>query len=167
MLFVAFAAYTAAAQDAKTADLKKAEMKKVERWAGQWRGSGWAQYGPKRETFTGGELVQKKLDGLALLVEGKFTNAEGKVIHETLAVLSYDDKARGFAFDTFLATGSAGNYVLKVLPETFEWGFETPGGTIRFTIRIDNDVWFEIGEFSPDGGKTWIKTFEMKLERVK
>lgn len=148
-------------------DAKKTEMKKLEKWVGQWRGSGWSQYGPKRETFTGTETIQRKIDGLALLVEGRFTNPEGRVIHEKLAVLSYDEKIKGYGFNTFLASGSIGDHVLKVLPESYAWGFETPSGTVRFTIKIDNDVWFEIGEFSRDGGKTWIKTFEMKLDRVK
>ncbi len=153
-------------QDAAAVELKKAEMKKLDKLAGQWKGSGWSQYGAKREPFTGGELVQKKVDGTALLVEGKFTNSEGKVIHETLAVMAYDDRAKAYKFNTYLANGSAGLHDLKLLPDGYEWGFQTPAGTVRFTIKIDSDTWFEIGEFSRDG-KTWIRTFEMKLEKVK
>ena len=169
ILFILALAFTAAAQPSNAIEAKKAEMKKVEKWAGQWRGGGWSQYGPKRETFTGTETVQRKLDGLALLVEGRFTNAEGRVIHETLAVLSWDQQLKDtYNFDTYLANGSTGKHVLKVLPDRYEWGLQTPdGGTVRFTIKIDKDIWFEIGEFSRDGGKTWIQTFEMKLERVK
>lgn len=162
-----FFAVAASAQPPNTAEGKKVEMKKLDKWAGQWKGSGWAQYGPKRESFTGGENIQKKVDGLALLVEGKFTNSEGKVIHETLAVLSYNEVLKNYRFDTFLATGMSGEYELKVLPDGYEWGFQIPAGIVRYTIKIDNDVWFEIGEFSRDGGKTWFKNFEMKLERVK
>ncbi len=160
----------ALAQDpnsAALAALKKTEMKKLEKLAGQWKGSGWAQYGPTKETFTGGELVQKKVDGLALLIEGKFTNSGGKVIHETLAVMSFDIAAKAYKFDTFLASGASAEYDLKVFPDRYEWGFQVPGGTVRFTIKIDNDVWFEVGEFSSDGGKTWLRNFEMKLNRVK
>lgn len=154
------------AQDPASAELRRTEMKKLEKMAGQWKGSGWTQYAQGKETFTGGELVQKKVDGLALLVEGKFTNSAGKVIHETLAVMSFDDKRAGYRFNTFLANGMTGEYDLKVFPDRFEWGFQIPSGTVRYTIKIENDVWFEIGEFSRDG-KTWFKNFEMKLERVK
>ena len=117
-------------QDAASVELRKTEMKKLEKMAGQWKGSGWAQYAQGKETFTGGEIVQKKVDGLALLVEGKFTNTAGKVIHETLAVMSYDDKLAGYRFNTFLANGMTGEHDLKVFPDRFEWGFQIPSGTV-------------------------------------
>ncbi len=147
--------------------LKKAEMKKVEKMVGHWKGSGWIQQGPKRETFTGTETVQSKLDGLATLVEGNFANTEGKVIHQTLAVLSYDDAKKNYRFATYLANGNGGVQDFKIVGDHFEWGFEIPNfGTVRYTIRVDDTTWFEIGEFSRDG-KTWMQNFEMKLDKVK
>jgi hypothetical protein len=157
---------TAASQGAPPTDAKKAEMKKVEKLAGKWEGSGWIQQGRTRENFTGQELVQKKLDGLALLVEGKFINSEGKVAHETLAVLSATDKPDTFSFATYLANGIAGVEEFRVVGDHYEWGFTIPAGTVRYTIRADENRWSEIGEFSPDG-KTWLKNFEMDLKRVK
>jgi hypothetical protein len=154
------------AQEMPSADGQRAEMKKLESLAGQWKGAGWIQQGAKRETFTGTETVQRKLDGLALLVEGKFSNAEGKIIHETLAVLSFDAKAKNYRFRTYLASGMSGEHDFKLLADGFEWGFQFPAGTIRYIIKTNNDVWFETGEFSGDG-KTWMKIFEMKLEKVK
>ena len=148
------------------ADLQRGEVKKLESMVGQWKGSGWIQQGAKRETFTGTETVQRKLDGLALLIEGKFGNPEGKVIHETLAVLDFNAKASKYRFRTYLASGMSGEQDLKIVGDGFEWGFQTPAGTIRYTIKTANDVWLEIGEFSKDG-KAWIKFFEMKLDRVK
>jgi hypothetical protein len=151
------------------ADAQRAEMKKLDSLTGQWKGSGWIQQGAKRETFTGTENVQRKIDGLALLVEGKFTNAEGKVIHETLAVLAYDPKAKGYRFRTYLASGMSGEHDFKLLPNDggYEWGFQFPNGQVRYIIKTNNDVWLETGEFSRDGGKTWLKIFEMKLDKVK
>ncbi|HUR98427.1 MAG TPA: hypothetical protein VMZ26_10220, partial [Pyrinomonadaceae bacterium] len=132
------------------------------------KGSGWyIAQGGKRETFTSSETVQNKIDGLALLVEGKHTNPEGKVVHETLAVLNYDEAAKIYKFATFLATGPTGTYDWKVVPTGYEWGFRTPnGGTLKYLIKTDANVWLETGEFSMDG-KTWAKIFEMKLDRVK
>ncbi|HVE58288.1 MAG TPA: hypothetical protein VNB22_15750 [Pyrinomonadaceae bacterium] len=154
------------AQGENTADLQRGEVKKLESMVGQWKGSGWIQQGAKRETFTGTETVQRKLDGLALLIEGKFANPEGKVIHETLAVLDFSAKAAKYRFRTYLASGISGEQDFKIVGDGFEWGFQTPAGTIRYTIKTANDVWFEIGEFAKDG-KTWMKFFEMKLDRVK
>ena len=122
--------------------------------------------GQRRENFIGSENVQWKLDGSALLVEGKFNNESGKVIHETLAVLTYNPSVKGYRFDTFLANGLSGQYDFKTVGDNFEWGFQIPAGTIRYTINTQNDSWSEIGEFSRDG-KTWMKTFEMTLKRTK
>jgi hypothetical protein len=163
--FVLFGALTNYAQD-MNADLQRGEVKKLESLVGQWKGSGWIQQGAKRENFTGTETVQRKIDGLALLVEGKFSNAEGKIIHETLAVLSFKPDAKKYEFRTYLANGMSGSHDFKLLADGYEWGFQFPNGNIRYVIKTNNDVWFETGEFSKDG-KTWMKIFEMKLEKVK
>lgn len=161
------AALTASAQENFNPEGQRAEMKKLESLAGQWKGSGWIQQGPKRETFTGTETVQRKLDGLALLVEGKFQNSEGKTIHETLAVLGFDPKMKGYRFRTYLFDGRSGEHDFKIVGDAFHWGFSFTGGTVRYIITTNNNVWLEIGEFSRDDGKTWMKFFEMKLEKVK
>lgn len=145
---------------------QRSEVKKLESLIGQWKGSGWIQQGPNRETFTGTENVQRKLDGLALLVEGKFANPEGKIIHETLAVLSFNAKDAKYRFSTYLASGRSGEQDFRTIDKGYEWGFKTDAGTIRYTIKTDNDVWFEVGEFSRDG-QNWTKFFEMKLDKVK
>lgn len=155
-------------QGAPNAETQRAEMKKLESLAGQWKGSGWIVLPDgKRETFTGTETVQRKIDGLALLIEGKFSSPEGKVIHETLAVLAFDPKAKGYRFRTYLASGTSGEHDFKLIADGFEWGFQFPGGSIRYIIKTANDVWLETGEFSRDGGKTSVKIFEMKLDKVK
>jgi hypothetical protein len=162
----AFSAFSISAQNEPSTELLRAEMSKLDKMVGQWKGSGWIQQGAKRETFSGTETVQRKIDGLALLVEGKFSNPEGKVIHETLAVLSFDPKAKSYDFRTYLANGMSGNHNFKLLADGYEWGFQFPAGNIRYIIKTNNDVWFETGEFSKDG-KTWMKIFEMKLDKVK
>lgn len=167
-LMLAAGAVTSFAQDFRAiAETKRAEMKRVDKMVGQWKGSGWIMQGPNRETFTGTENVQRKVDGLALLVEGRFTNPEGRVIHETLAAIAFDDKSKAIRMRTYLASGIAGEYDIKPVGENYEWGYEVGGGTIRYTIKIDPDHWNEVGEYTRDGGKTWMKVFEMNLDRVK
>ncbi|HUS20321.1 MAG TPA: hypothetical protein VMZ25_11785, partial [Terriglobales bacterium] len=125
--------------------------------------------GGVRETFTSWEKIQSKLDGVALLVEGLHkSKATGKVVHQTLAVISYDEQAKNFRFKTNLANGRAGDYTGKVLADNvFEWGMDVPRGRIRYTIKLtEKSEWSEVGEYSADG-TTWRKIFEMTLRKVK
>lgn len=155
-----------------TAAAQRAQIKNLEQIVGQWQGTGWIQQGAAKYNFAGSENVQKKIDGLALLVEGKFKtkiapNAEEKIIHETLAVISFDAKSQKYDFHTFLANGMSGKHELKPTADGLLWGFNFPNGGIRYLIKITGDVWFETGEISTDGGKTWRKFFEMELKKVK
>lgn len=166
-IIVLFVGFIGVSAQGNTADLQRAEVKKLESMIGQWKGSGWILQGEKRETFTGTETVQRKIDGLALLVEGKFSTPQGKIIHETLAILSYNAKNSKYVFRTYLASGMSGEHDFRIVSDGFEWGFQSPAaGTIRYTIKTANDVWFEVGEYSKDG-KTWVKFFEMTLQKVK
>ena len=147
-------------------DAQRAEMKKLDAMIGKWQGSGWIQQGKERETFTGTENVQKKLDGLAILVEGRFVDKKDVVIHETLGVLSYNQTSKDYDFNTFLASGRKGQYTMKAAETGWQWGFSFPGGVIRYNIKLTSDTWHEAGEMSMDEGKTWRPFFEMTLKKV-
>ena len=151
----------------KALETARSEVKKLDLLVGKWEGSGWMMQGPQKETFTGTENVQRKVDGLALLVEGKFTNKNNVVIHETLAVVSYNPKTSIFDFNTFLASGYKGVYELRSTADGFEWFVPFPGGKVRYTTKLSAESWWEIGEMSRDEGKTWVKMFEMNLKRVR
>jgi len=162
------AAVTITAQPKPDANI--AAMKKVDFMVGKWTGEGWMDMGPMRSTFHGTETVQRKLDGVALLVEGAFfgqrpgSNVEVPV-HTTLGVISFDPKTEKYRFSTWLATGSSGEHELKTLPNGWQWSIDAPNGTVRFTMTLnDAGDWFEIGERSPDG-TNWKKFFEMTLKR--
>ncbi|MBA3768019.1 MAG: hypothetical protein H0W99_13760 [Acidobacteria bacterium] len=147
------------------------EMKRLDYMVGQWKGTGWIEQAGRREAFAGTETIQSKLNGLALLVEGKFkAKVAGKdeevVIHETLAVLSFDEKAKMHRFRTYLVNGITGDHEVRLIEGGWQWGFQFPAGAIRYVVKVDKDQWFETGEISQDG-KTWRKFFEMTLNRVK
>lgn len=148
-------------------EAKKAGMKQVEKLIGRWEGAGWIYMGKDRWEFTGTELVQSKLDGLALLVEGKYvTKTEPpRVMHETLAVLTYDPAKKHFDFRTNLATGASKDFVMTANEPVYEWGFDAPNGKILYIITIKDGVWSEIGKVSRDGGQTWFQFFEMNLKK--
>ncbi len=154
-------------QSQEPAEAKRTEMKKLDGLIGQWSGSGWIMREKGKETFNGTETVQRKLDGLALLVEGNFKNKEGVIVHQTLAVLSPNTKTKNYDFRTYLANGMNGEQELKAIGGSWQWGFQVPNGIIRYDIKIENDMWIETGEMSRDDGKTWMKFFEMNLKRVK
>jgi len=162
-------AFTAAAfgQQTDTSSLKKARMSDLSQMAGTWRGSGWIQQGTSREEFSGTQLIQKKIDGLALLIDGKFVSPQGKVVYENLSVVTYDETARNYKLAAVLANGSPAVQDLKIVGDHYEWGFQIPKtGTVKYTIVINGDTWTQTGEFSRDG-KAWTKTLEMNLTRVK
>lgn len=146
-------------------------MKALDYMAGEWKGSGWIEQGGPRETFAGTETIQSKLNGLAMLVEGRFTGRppghdRDIIVHETLAVISYDRRGGKYNFRTYLANGSTGDHDFTVLDNGWQWGLEFPGGRMRYSMTLAGaDRWVEVGEISRDGA-TWRKFFEMTLQRA-
>ena len=148
-------------------------MKKLDRWVGEWKGSGWASSRRgERQEFTIVETVRRKVGGSVLLVEGRGTKKADKkeevVVHEALAVVSYDGKAKRYRWQSHDLRGQALEVEPKLVDGGIEWGFrsEEGGVTVRFTIQFDAQRWHEVGEASTDG-KTWNKFLEMTLERQK
>ncbi len=150
------------------------EMKKLQFLVGQWQGTGWNEFVPgQRGTATIMEIVQSKLDGTVLLLEGLGKakigpKGEEAVVHNALGILSYDPRAKQFSLRSYLSDGRHVDAAAKFVGDAFEWGFEIPRmGTIRYNIKLtDKGEWFETGEMSQDG-KTWRKIHEMTLRRVK
>ena len=160
-----FPALALAQRPDPTASLE--QMKKLDFLIGQWAGEGWTEYAPgQRHTFQSTETVENKLGGVALLIEG-FHTSNKVVTHHALALLSYDEQAGRYSFRSQLANGRGGNFEGTLAEEgVFEWGMQTPQGTIRYTITLnDAGQWYEIGEMSQDG-ETWRQFFEMTLDRV-
>ncbi len=137
---------------------------------GEWRGSGWAmQPDGSRHTTHVHETVVAKLDGTVLQVEGRGTGDDGALAHDALGLIYFDNMTRGLKMSSHLARGMHMLADMEVLEPNrqLRWGFEMPGGQIRYTITFKDDgqTWHEIGEFSPDGTQ-WFPTLEMTLQRV-
>jgi hypothetical protein len=148
-------------------------MKKLDFLVGQWKGEGRMEFAPgQRRTFKGTEVVQGKLDGLLLTIEGLHRGRVGDkkeevVVHNAFALVSYDDKAKRFRFQAFTSRGNYEDAEAKVSEGQLVWGMKVPQfGDVRYTIKLDQKGrWFEMGEVSQDG-KEWRKFFEMTLERI-
>lgn len=141
-----------------------AAMQKLSFLEGVWKGTAWMQMGPKREETTSAETVTREVGGNALLVKGLHRIADGRVVHDTLGVLSANEDGT-YAFHTWLANGRNGVYRGEWTDGAFVWGMDSPGGRVRYTIRLDDrGRWFEIGEREAKGAG-WTKFFEMTLAR--
>lgn len=155
---------------AQNARLSKNEMSKLSSWVGEWEGEGWQidQQTREKVPFKVKEQVISKLDGLALLVEGKGTNAEGnRVGHHAMAMVYFNADTKVYDFHSLVMQGQSTMAHGSFNEEgAFEWGFEVPQGRIRYVIQIEGDTWTEKGAFSMDGN-TWFPIIEMKLARVK
>jgi hypothetical protein len=135
---------------------------------GRWAGEGWMRQGPgEPQSFRGQETVEKRLAGQLLTIEGIHRAGQPEhVVHHAFAVISYNASTGRFRFLSFLADGRAGDYEGQLKDGAFVWGFENPQqGQVRFTIRVSNEEWHEIGEATRDGLQ-WSQFFEMKLRRV-
>jgi hypothetical protein len=152
--------------DAGIAEQKEA-ISKLDKSVGTWRGSGWMMLGPsQRAEFDQTESIEKKLDGTLLLIEGNGRDKQdpSRVVHDALAVMSYDPAKKQYVFSTY-ANGRHLEVPAEVNDKGFVWGFDMPYGRVRFTLEFSADTWHEIGEISRDGGKTWMKNFEMTLKK--
>src|SRR5690349_17745137 len=72
----------------------KAAIAKLDFMVGRWQGEAWQQRGPERVQTKMTEVVEKKLGGAVLLVEGRgvvpVAGAEDRVVHHALGVISFD-----------------------------------------------------------------------------
>ncbi|MBP6821054.1 MAG: hypothetical protein KA368_05900 [Acidobacteria bacterium] len=163
----------ALAQSAGTSSA--ADMKKLDFMIGDWKGEGWIEMGPGgRKNFKQSESIQSKLNGTVAIIEGlgksKLPDSgQEVVVHQALAVISFDSAAKKFQFRAFRADGKTIDAEMTASDQSLIWGFKDPQRNveIKYTIKLtDAGQWNEVGEFSMDG-KTWRKFFEMTLERVK
>lgn len=135
---------------------------------GRWRGQAWQQRGGERVQTEMLEVVERKLGGAVLLVEGRGTvpvpGAEGRVVHHALGVISFDPQAGRYTLRSYLSTGQSGDFTLTPVEGGVSWTREVPGGRIRNTARYTASEWHEVGEFSRDGS-SWTQVMELRLQK--
>lgn len=146
----------------------QASIARLDFMVGRWRGPAWQQRGAERVQTQMFEVVERKLGGAVLLVEGRGTipvaGGEDRVVHHALGVVSFDPASGTYTLRSWLATGQSGDFALTLIDGGVQWTREVPGGRVRNTARYTKDEWHEIGEFSRDG-TTWMQIMEMRLRR--
>ena len=152
-------------QPQPNAAVQREAMKKLDFLAGKWSGPATVSQGPGEPMkLTQSELVQFKMDGLVMLVEGTGRDAAGKIVFQALATISYDDTTSSYRFRAY----NNGHYLdteLKVTPKGFEWGYAAGPLKVNNVMRInEKGEWAEVTE-SGYGGTPPRKSVEMALQR--
>lgn len=169
LLLLLVAAVPLAAHADTGSQTAKAEIAKIAQMAGKWKGRGYIDLPGGRHESLSEESIEMRLDGRALLIEGLHRDVtSGAVNHHALAIIGWDDYQKQYRFMSTLAAGRTGYFPARLEGRKFIWSIPIPNGpTSRFTISLDDpDKWNEVGEQSRDGGATWVRFFEMNLERV-
>ncbi len=149
------------AQSTETDSISKANISQLEFMVGNWKGSGWMMgRDGQKSTFDQTELIQFKLDSTMVLIEGKGT-AQGKVIHNALALLTYNKAEDKIAFRSYMQNGQSGDFPAELIDGKLYW---YPNPNVRYIIwTTEKDQWYETGEFKR--GENWTQFFEMILDR--
>ncbi len=163
--------YFASAQSIPNPEVGRTAMAKLSSLIGRWEGEATIMQGSGRTLkVKQTEVVQKKLDGGALLIEGTGrenlgTDAE-KIVFQALAVCNFDPISQTYKFHAFRDNGMSIVADAELTDTGFIWGFEDGrGGKIRYTVTLKGDTWSEIGEYLVEG-KPARKTFEMTVKRI-
>lgn len=138
------------------------EISKLSFLVGDWKGTGWMMIQDgTRHSFDQYEKIQLKLDGTALLIEGT-GYADGKLIHDALAIVTYNKETYHFDFSSFLFSGKQGKFKAELIDDKLHW---YPAEFIRYIIYLnEKGQWYETGEMKR--GNDWIQFMEMTLDKM-
>lgn len=133
-------------------DAQREAMRKLLFLSGHWSGPVTIVRGTGEPLhLTQSEDVEYKLNGLVLLIEGKTTNSEGKVLFNALAAIAYDEASGTYRFRAY----NDGRYLdteLSVSSDGFSWSFTAGQAHIVNTMHLtDIDGWKELTEVAVNG----------------
>ena len=128
-------------------DAQREAMRKLSFLAGHWSGPVTIVRGPGEMLhLTQTEDVEYKLDDLVLLIEGKSTSADGKVLFSALATIAYDDASHTYRFRAY----NDGHYLdteLSVPANGFSWSFTAgPAHIVNIMHLTGKGAWDEVTE---------------------
>ncbi|XCF05539.1 hypothetical protein ABI125_12490 [Tamlana crocina] len=160
---IAIAIFTTAtvfSQNSETNPILKNKIKELSFMEGNWKGTGWMMNRNGKSEFSQTEEVQFKLDSTAILIEGKGIS-NGKVIHNALAILTYDKNKEHYSFRSYLPSGMTAEFKAEIIDNKLYW---YPNENVRYIVWLnENKQWYEIGEYKR--GEKWNKFFEMTLDK--
>ncbi len=134
---------------------------------GNWQGTAKTEGRPGQASTTliQYEKVEYDLNQSVLLIHGTGVT-KGDTVFQALGVISFDQTAKEYKFKSWLADGRQTDAWFHFTGENnMEWGFDVPGGSIKYVINNDGKHWTEKGYFSPDGNASY-PFFNMELEKL-
>jgi len=144
----------------------KAALEKLKFLEGKWKGEATittAQGETIKIVQT--EDVQYKLEGTVMLIEGTGRDAQGKIVFNALAVVSFEPATKIYRIRAW-NNGNSVETELKVGKETFEWGFDM--GLAKVAHKMSSDEkgrWSGLSEAKTPDGKT-VHSIRMLLSRA-
>jgi len=163
--FVSLGVALGAQQPASSSsDIQREAMRKLSFLAGHWSGPATIVRGPGEPLhLTQTEDVQYQLDGPVLLLQGKSTSADGKVLFSALATIAYDDASHTYRFRAY----NDGHYLdteLTVPANGFSWSYTAGPARIVNTMHLTGKgEWNEVTEVTV-GGNPPHRSVEMLLQ---
>jgi hypothetical protein len=148
------------------------EIKALKFLVGNWQGK--VKYEPgigQHEEVTWNSHVHYNVGGNILLIDekGSDVNNKNNTISEVFVVVQWDSVARLYPARLYYSgKGSASSAEAKgyLQDNKFVVLRNLSSGVNRYTIMLnEKGQWYELGEVSNDGGKTWKRRFEMVLIR--
>lgn len=149
-------------QNSETDSISKVKIIELKFMVGNWSGKGWMMGQGGKSEFDQTEKIQFKLDSTAILIEGKGIS-NGKVVHNALAILTYNKNDDNYSFRSYLPNGQNGEFKAEIIDDKLHW---YPKENVQFIIwQNEKGQWFEKGEFKREGN--WSQFFEMTLDKEK
>jgi hypothetical protein len=154
---------------ADTAAKRKA-MEKLRFLVGDWGGEATAMVGRGQQIRVfQTEWVRPKVGGQVIAVEGLARRYAPEGLKDTVfnswAVIEWAAD-RGYFMRSHVMDGRTGEFPIQVSDSGFVWGFDVPGGKVRYTMALTPaGEWYEKGEFTRDGTQ-WLPTMEMRLKKT-
>jgi hypothetical protein len=164
---ISFSLPVSAQQSASSSvDTQREAMRKLSFLAGHGAGPARIVRGPGETLHLDQtEDVEYKLDGLVLLIEGKSTSANGKVLFSALATIAYDDASHAYRFRAH----NDGHYLdteLSVLTNGFSWSFTAgPAHVVNSMHLTSKGEWDETTEVRV-GSNTPRRSVDMLLRHL-
>ncbi len=117
-----------------------------------------------RRTITQTERIGPFLDGTVRVIEGRGYDENGVVRFNAFGTISYDPSTQAFTLHSY-AQSYVGDYPFLATADGYEWTFPAGPVRIRYTAKIADGNFREIGERILPGAPT-VTIFEMNLRRI-
>lgn len=118
------------------------------------------------------ETVTSAAFATALFIQGRGRAAVGgsdRLLWDAAGLFGYDVPSKKFSFTSASGSGQTQMFAVTTHGDGFTWGFtDAKSVENKYVItRTSDGKWKEVGQTSPDGGKTWVTTIELLLSKVK